>query len=276
LREPSIYKYRLLFKQLKEFAENKGLRYITECDVENLRAFRESWTNENYSARKKLEAMRTFFKFVHESGWLPTNPAKLIKPPKVNDPPTLPYSLDVLPRVLESCGKYPDKKNAVKLRALTLLLRYSGLRITDAVTLAKHRVQDGVLTLRTAKTGTDVRVPLPPIALDALAATPAGAYYFWTGRGKKKSCVGNYQRAFKKLYKIAEVENGHAHRWRDTFAVELLRADVPLEQVSILLGHASIKVTEKHYSPWVKARPDKLEAAVRSTFEPHNFATVDS
>lgn len=88
--------------------------------------------------------------------------------------------------------------------------------------------------------------------------------------------VGNYQRAFKKLCKIAEVKNGHAHRWRDTFAVELLLAGVPLEQVSILLGHASIKVTEKHYSPWVKARQDQLEAAVRSTFEPHNFATVDS
>jgi hypothetical protein len=28
----------------------------------------------------------------------------------------------------------------------------------------------------------------------------------------------------------------------------------------------SIKVTEKHYSPWVKARQDQLEKAVRHTF----------
>ncbi len=32
----------------------------------------------------------------------------------------------------------------------------------------------------------------------------------------------------------------------------LLLAGVPLEQVSVLLGHQSIKVTERHYSPWVK------------------------
>lgn len=158
LREPSIYKYRLLFKQLMAFADDKGLRYIVECDVEVLRAFRESWANKNYSAKKKLEEMRTFFKFVHESGWLPTNPAKVIKPPKVDDPPTLPYPKDVLPRVLDACDKHPNKKNAVRLRALTLLLRYSGLRGTDAVTLTKHSIKDGLLVLRTAKTGTDVRV----------------------------------------------------------------------------------------------------------------------
>jgi integrase/recombinase XerD len=41
---------------------------------------------------------------------------------------------------------------------------------------------------------------------------------------------------------------------------------MPLDQVSFLLGHQSIKVTEKHYSPWVKARQEQLEAVVRQTF----------
>jgi integrase/recombinase XerD len=276
LRPPSVYKYKLLFKQLTAFAADKGLRYITECDVENLRLFRESWANKNFSARKKLEALRTFFKFVHESGWLPTNPAKVIKPPKTDDPPTLPYSKDEFQRVLAACDKYRDKQNAIRLRALTLLLRYSGLRISDAVTLTKQQINGDVLTLRTAKTGTDVRVPLPKTVIDALDAIPTDNYYFWSGRGTKKSCVGDYQRAFKKLYELAKVENGHAHRWRDTFAVELLLDGIPLEQVSALLGHQSIKVTERHYSPWVKARQDQLEAAVRSTFKPHNFATYKS
>ena len=189
LRPPSIYKYELLFKQLKAFAENKGLRYLTECDVETLRAFRESWPNKNFSARKKLEALRTFFKFVYESGWLPTNPAKVIKPPKVNDPPTLPYTKEEFQRVLDACNTYPDKRFSILLRALVLLLRYSGLRITDAVMLTKHQIRDGVLTLRTAKTGTDVRVPLPPNALDALAAVKTDNYFFWSGRGTAKSCV---------------------------------------------------------------------------------------
>ncbi len=48
--------------------------------------------------------------------------------------------------------------------------------------------------------------------------------------------------------------------FRDTFAVELLKHGVALETVSMLLGHSSIKVTEKHYKPWVKTLQDKLEA----------------
>jgi integrase/recombinase XerD len=53
---------------------------------------------------------------------------------------------------------------------------------------------------------------------------------------------------------------------RDTFAVEMLLAGVPLDQVSILLGHKSVKITEKHYSPWVKARQEQLASSVRKAW----------
>ena len=36
-----------------------------------------------------------------------------------------------------------------------------------------------------------------------------------------------------------------------------------MDRVSVLLGHSSIKVTEKHYSPWVRARQEQLEADMR-------------
>jgi integrase/recombinase XerD len=159
LRPASVYKYRLLFKQLKAFSEKEGLQLLSECDVETLRRFRESWINKNYSARKKLEALRTFFRFAHESSWTDSNPALLIKPTKVDDPPTLPYTQAEFRSVVEACGKYPrpehpNERRGARLKALVLLLRYSGLRITDAVTLSKHQIEDGVLKLRTAKTGT--------------------------------------------------------------------------------------------------------------------------
>ena len=61
-------------------------------------------------------------------------------------------------------------------------------------------------------------------------------------------------------------KRSHPHMFRDTFAVEMLLAGVPLEQVSVLLGHKSVKITEKHYAPWVKARQELLAANVRKAW----------
>lgn len=267
LREPTLYKYRLLFRQLGEFSNSKGLRFLQEFNVDLLRAFRESWPNRNISGRKKLEALRTFFRFCHESAWIATNPAAKLKPPRSTVAPTMPFTREEHQRNVAACDRYPDKLNSIRLRALILLLRYSGLRIRDAVTLSRDRVAGGNLFLYTAKTGTPVWCPLPPFVLRALESIPAtGPYYFWTGDSKPKSAVGNWQRALKRLFSFAGVPLGHAHRYRDTFACELLLAGVPLERVSILLGHHSIRVTEKHYAPWVRSRQEQLEADVRRTW----------
>jgi hypothetical protein len=51
--------------------------------------------------------------------------------------------------------------------------------------------------------------------------------------------------------------------FRDTFAVELLLAGVPLDQVSLLLGHSSVKITERHHAPFCKARQEQLDASVK-------------
>jgi integrase/recombinase XerD len=58
-----------------------------------------------------------------------------------------------------------------------------------------------------------------------------------------------------------------SHRLRDTFAVDLLQKGVPLEEVSKLLGHESIKTTEKSYARWVKGRQDRLDSLVRATWK---------
>ena len=108
--------------------------------------------------------------------------------------------------------------------------------------------------------------PLPPFVVQLLEALPTEKYFFWTGQSNPKSAVGDWQRTLRRLFELTRIVRGHAHRFRDTFAVELLLAGVPLERVSMLLGHQSTKVTEKHYSPWVLARQEQLEADVRRTW----------
>jgi hypothetical protein len=55
---------------------------------------------------------------------------------------------------------------------------------------------------------------------------------------------------------------------QDTFAVEMLLAGVSIDQVSMLLGHSSVKITEKHY-PYVG------EGAARSIGDQRSECMVD-
>lgn len=93
-----------------------------------------------------------------------------------------------------------------------------------------------------------------------------GDYYFWSGNGNIKSATSAWDRTFRRVTKRAGVK-GHFHLFRDTFAVALLEKGVPLEDVQILLGHSSIKVTEKHYSPWERSHQERLEEKVKRTWE---------
>jgi integrase/recombinase XerD len=86
-----------------------------------------------------------------------------------------------------------------------------------------------------------VFVPLPPFVVEALNKIPAGPkpnprYFFWSGNGLPKSSVANWQRAYRRLFRLVDIRKPdgtkkrcHPHMFRDTFAVEMLLAGVPPE-----------------------------------------------
>jgi len=276
LQDGTLRKYRLLFRQLQEFADAQGFRCLKELDTGALRRFRVSWHDRNLSALKKLERLRSFFRFACENGWVSANPAKKLQRPQVSQRPTMPFSQDDMVKILAACNEWGEKhqgetrarENSWRIRALVLLLRYSGLRIQDAVTLARDRIADGRLFLYTAKTGTPVYLPLPGFVVEALDRAPTSKrYFFWTGDSKPESVTKNWQNSLRELFRTACVAKGHAHRFRDTVAVDMLMAGVPIERVSVLLGHSSVRVTEKYYAPWVRARQAQLEEDVRRVWQ---------
>jgi integrase/recombinase XerD len=124
-----------------------------------------------------------------------------------------------------------------------------------------------------------VFVTLPPDVAEALRRVENSnpRYFFWTGNGNPKTAVADWQRTFRRLFKKVDLrhEDGtrkrvFPHMLRDTFAVNLLLCGVPLHDVAILLGHSSIKTTEKHYSPFVMARQEQLTEYVRQSWGEKN------
>jgi len=95
----------------------------------------------------------------------------------------------------------------------------------------------------------------------------ASSTFSGLAKSKSETATRDWQGALKGVFTEAKIPDGHAHRFGDTFAVGLLEKGVPMDRVSALLGDSSIKVTEKHYSPWVRARQEQLEADVRRTWQ---------
>jgi integrase/recombinase XerD len=265
LREPTLYSFRLLFRQLQEFAQDRGLVFVSDFDLDMLRDFRATWPNKNESARVKLGRFQSFFRFCVKSKWVEENYAADLKPPKVIDVKIEPLEPAEFEKILEACDKVSRNRKALK--AVVLLLRYTGLRIRDVVTLPRDAVRNSKLFLRTAKTGTDVWCPLPPGVLEALQALPVkGKYYFWSGTSKPKSAVGNYQHALSLLFEKAGVPRAYPHLFRHTFATDLLQKGASLQTVAVLLGHSSTRITERRYSHWIKARQESLESEVKKSW----------
>lgn len=276
--EGTIDKYRRglerFAKYASEVARIEDISQVTReviRDYRNVRAGAKGRKGDFTSAktiRTELENLKAFFEFCVEEEWLPLNPARKVRAPKDEMLPTLPFSRDEVTALLAAIGRIDNhngtgiERARLRARALVLLLLYSGMRIGDAVRLLRSRVgKDGRLLLRMEKTNQPLYVKLPQVAVDALWAIPDnGPYFLWSGKSKVSTATGSARRTIACLGRLTGI-NAHPHRFRDTFAVELLLSGADLRTVQKLLGHTSIKTTESHYSPWVREFQNLLDEA---------------
>ena len=260
LSESTRNGYRSLFRQMLAFVDEHDQSEISGLNAQIIRSWRETWTVKPSTHETRLKLLSAFFRFARNEGWIEQSPIVNLKPPRRNAAPTLPLSRDEVKDLIRAADSLPWE------RAMLLLMRYSGIAIQDAATLSKDAITDSLLTLRRAKTGEVVVVDLPRVALDALCAVarPDSRYYFWSGKSKPVTAAKTWRDRLQRVAVRAGVKDFRPHRLRDTFAVELLLQGVAMEDVSVLLGHGSISITERYYAPWSRARRDRLVKVVRA------------
>jgi integrase/recombinase XerD len=268
LSAATIRKYAALSRRLCDFAATRGIIHASEITIAALRDFRSEWKLAASTHGKELERLRALMQFWVEAEWIRGNPAKALKAPRADSAPTLPYSPEEIAAIVAAVDLLPVLEPIMRERTRVLLwtLRYTGLRISDAVELRASQIDgEGRLLLRQAKTGVAVRLPIPGWLVERLRGIeqPNG-YYFKAGAARRDVDAGNWRRRCATLGNLAGLGPVRFHRFRDSFSVALLEAGVALETVSQLLGHSSIRITERHYAPWVRVRQVRLEEALRA------------
>jgi integrase/recombinase XerD len=276
----------ILRKRLLPWMNDHSIFHVDQITGSHLEVMRNSWKVSDSTRRMMQERVVGFFHYCQRHGWIADNPAKALGHIRVKRKPTDYFPSNEFAKIIDATYIYNPKawnteprNQARRVRTLILLMRWSGMAISDAVSLERTRLtENNEIFLRRAKTGQPVYVPIPPDIADALRNIPPGPapnprYFFWSGNGLLKSAVADWQRSMARVFRLADIKHDdgtpkrcHPHMLRDTFAVECLLAGVDIKDVSELLGHSSIKITELHYSPWVKARQDRLSNSVRKSW----------
>jgi integrase len=264
--EETIKKHTRLKKLAVVYFGNRSIRSISVDDVSR---FRESWDFAPLTTRNTIERLRGFFRFCIEREWLEKNPAATLKLPKIIEVDRKPYEASELEAIEKAVEAFPNwgiyKTNTrERVRAFISVLRWTGMRIGDAVQLSREKTAGGQITLRTEKNGKRVCIPMHPEVERSLEKIEDGEYYFWSGNGKVSSAVSDWERTLTRLGKGLPFKV-HAHRSRHTFITTLLSHGVPVSEVAAVVGN-SPRIIEQHYSQWCEGRAEKLNSAVKLTW----------
>lgn len=160
-----------------------------------------------------------------------------------------------------------------------LMFSFSGMAFVDFAHLRRDNIKDGVLSYHRQKSGSLIQLEIPAdvrLLLDELAAcTDKDSPYlfpFLSGKQTGEAAYGEYNKALcrfnRDLRLLAETcgvgEPVTSYTIRHSFATALREQEVPIDVISELLGHKSIKTTQIYLKSFSLER---LSAVNRACFE---------
>ncbi len=225
---------------------------------------------EPATVRRKLSAMRTFFKFLIREGFIKENPFAGLRGPRMRrdlpDVLTVNEITDLLERNTpaefereatsdkELETRYLDLRNA----AILELLYSTGARVGEAAELSLEDIDFSQACIKVFGKGRKERIcPLGRPAIKALNRMLEAARRVWgtVSTAPQEPLFRNWkgtrlttrsiERLMKKCLTTAGIPGNYSpHALRHSFATHLLDAGADLRAVQELLGHESLSTTQ--------------------------------
>ena len=252
------------------------LKYYVKDDVEH--------TNNERGISRKLACLRSFYNFFFRTERITTNPAELVKMPKLHEKNIIRLDVDevaILLDEVESGEKLTERQRAYHAQtkkrdlALLTLLLGTGIRVSECVGLDLDDVDfknNGIKVHR--KGGYESIVYFGEEVEEALLdyieerkkiiSMEGSTNALFLSMQKKRIGVRTVENLVKKYSKlVTTLKNITPHKLRSTYGTTLYQETGDIYLVADVLGHKDVNTTRKHYAAQADLRRRQAAKAVR-------------
>jgi len=244
-------------KQLALYFESKKLFNPKSISYLDLKAYIEFITEQGQFSPKtisrKINSLRTFFKFLLSIDCITNNPCLIIKHPLVET--SVPRTLTISEyRAVRDCARTNRK-----IYTMIELLLQTGIRIGELSRLKRHdfyKDKEGKYFLHIMSFST---IPTREVELNPVIAiclhdylklvhnieNNMRKYMFFTKTGRLV-LIRNIRTAINRIFHKAGVTNATINDLRNTFIIFQLENGMRIEKVAELVGHKKTTTTQRY------------------------------
>jgi len=270
LSERTIRAYQSDLEQFQAHLPSASTAEVTQADLEGYVVKLDSETYRDTSIRRKVAALKVFFRYLEEQGVVAESPARMLKikkpvenrTPVVMAPREVKALLAAPRRQLDELAEHRDDTTggrnryfcAVRDKVILDLLSTTGIRIGELVALDLSDVElEGAQLKITGRAmrGRLVSLTSPELIeslvsyLKLRAERTIDTTAVFVGRAGTRLTIYSIENIFKKHVRIAEIKRHVTpHALRHTMAANLVNSGTDIRAVQEMLGHASILSTQ--------------------------------
>lgn len=255
--------FRFLAHHTSRPVDLEQLLNLSLRDIRSFLSHRSLQGIANASHSIALSALKIFYRFLTYQGHDVKVPISLLRRPRL--PRTLPRPLayEAISQLLAHLPE-GDHWPAWRNYGLMVLLYATGLRIHEALNLNEQDWGQGETLWVRGKHHKERVIPILPQARQAIEHYRQLCPYaqgipqdplFWGEKGKRlqPAIFQHYIRQWRRRLNLPEHTTPHS--LRHSFASHLLEGGAPLRDVQELLGHTSLKATQRY----AEIRPHRLQ-----------------
>jgi site-specific recombinase XerD len=257
----TILAYGSDLQQLIDFCQQLKRNSVEEVSTADLKAFKEYLKKDGYTPKsisRKINSIKTFFKYLHSQKDITENPAINLSHPRYEIKPPRIFSKMEYRALRDVC------RHDSRIFAIVELFLQTGIRIAELAHLQLEDVKKDSLFIRHYESRPSRKIPLNKAAAAALEdylkiRPKSKTKYFFVTKTGKPFLVRNIRSSLNRYFKLAGIEKAKVNDLRHTFIAHQLKAGTPLTLVSKLTGHKRLSTTEKYLSLVKKSESEKFK-----------------